>query len=113
MSEFTKEELHFISHYLYLMAGIQLMELKEGKSLITPGIPELYNRPLSEDEVYLVKYDFLYLTKLLKEKFEVDYPDYEEWIKKLDIDEKSILKRIEIDKQKNEETFNKETINKK
>jgi deoxyadenosine/deoxycytidine kinase len=53
------------------------------------------------------------LTKLLKEKFGFDYPDYEKWIKKFDIDEKSILKQIEIDKQKNEETFNKETINKK
>ena len=107
MPEFTKEELHFISHYLYLMAGITLTELKEGKSLITPGIPELHNRPLSDDEVYLVKYDFLYLVKLLKEKFGIDYPYYEEWIKKFDIDEKSILKQIEIDKQKNEETFNK------
>lgn len=105
MPEFTKEELHFISHYLHLMAGIILMELKEGKSLITPGIPELYNRPLSEDEVHLAKYDFLYLTKLLKEKFGVDYPDYEEWIKKFYIDEKSILKQIEIDKQKNEKNI--------
>ena len=37
MSEFTKEELHFISHYLYLMAGIQLMELKEGNCFPVMG----------------------------------------------------------------------------
>ena len=106
MEQFNKEELHFIDHYLYLAMGLLLMELKEGKSLFAPG--ELHNRPLRDDEITLVKYEIVYLNKLLKEKFNHSYPNFEDWVKECDIDVESILKQIEIDKQKNLETFNKE-----